>query len=261
LGGLYRTTDGGSTWNLGPSATPAFNDLISLNDSTFVGAYHFSFYKSTDYGQTFHHDTIHRSSNSPFSTISFLDKQTGYMSTADGYIYRTSDAGAHWTLISASGFFNVRSILFTDVFHGYMITNYNIYTTFNGGSSWFFEYSSNKLLNKLAADANHVFVAGDSGLVLRKSIILPVSQLPVMNHSLELIPNPAGNTVMIKPDAEIEPGTVVEVLNTLGQTVYTQEYKTEADKVLSIASFNPGLYICRLMYKGEQTGYSRFLKE
>jgi photosystem II stability/assembly factor-like uncharacterized protein len=95
VGVILATTDGGSTWQIQNAATVM----------------------------------------APLNSVSFVDKDRGWVVSNDGHVLTTIDAGASWTSSkpSPSSLFGVS---FTDSNNGWAVGNNMVLRTTNGGTSW-----------------------------------------------------------------------------------------------------------------------------
>lgn len=142
---LYRTTDGGSTWNYAGGSEMCmpliyfFNSTIgyfitrgSANDADAMK-------KTTDGGNTWTIITA-KFSNNDRKGIFFIDENTGYYGGGDGfYIYKTKDGGNTWTAhATGSNSSIIDAIWFRDKDTGFIAGWYGakIAKTTDGGETW-----------------------------------------------------------------------------------------------------------------------------
>jgi len=136
--GVYRTTDGGATWQkvlyIGPSVGIA--DLVMDRQNPqmlYAAAYQFrrqpwtysgggpedAIYKSIDQGQTWKRLSGHGLPEKPVARIGLAiaasSPSTVYatMGSTEGVLWRTDDAGDHWSLVSKDEEANVRPFYFS----------------------------------------------------------------------------------------------------------------------------------------------------
>jgi len=101
--GLYRTSDGGSSWQTVtglPNRKPIHVVAIDPNDSShlLVGVLLDGIYRSTDGGASWRHVVAGLEANSSFHDIRFspVDSTVLYASDPFSGIYRSTDSGATW---------------------------------------------------------------------------------------------------------------------------------------------------------------------
>jgi len=142
-GGLYKTTDGGNSWNMMEQiVAPSKNiqDIIVVqNDPQIIYAQTNLLYKSTDGG-------VNWSALDQFGGITSVSISIGNPSiliagTAEGKVYYTDDAGLSWVDISGNlpGVWIIDSAIggHNDFWVGTANRNNGqVYHTTNGGSTW-----------------------------------------------------------------------------------------------------------------------------
>ncbi|HBX53089.1 MAG TPA: hypothetical protein DEH02_18655 [Bacteroidales bacterium] len=142
---IYKTTNGGTSWNLQfstPSQFPetqAFRSVFFLNkDTGFVVGSDTSnkgiIYKTTNGGQNWNlnFDTL-----GIFTSINFISNEIGFAVDMN-VVYKTIDGGNNWFLLPQS-FNNVNyysKIQFLNDSTGYLGTSGRLYKTTNGGITW-----------------------------------------------------------------------------------------------------------------------------
>jgi photosystem II stability/assembly factor-like uncharacterized protein len=163
LGGVFKTIDGGATWEQQNSTAYTTageswfnfvhffdaNNGITQGDPEGAGG-EFEIYKTTDGGDTW---TRVPGANIPNPLTSEYGYNGGYdaiggtlwYTTNKGRLYKTTDMGATWTVSQAPltdfGSLAVSgNVIFSDVNNGYLLktqgTAYTAYTTSNGGTTW-----------------------------------------------------------------------------------------------------------------------------
>ena len=100
----------------------------------------------------------------------FPDVNTGYAVETIGFILKTTNAGADWTVLSIGAYTPIISICFTDVNTGY-VTSVNgiVYKTINGGIHWdtLSTGTSSSLQSVQFINTDTGYVAGDWGTILK----------------------------------------------------------------------------------------------
>ena len=99
--GLYRTTNGGTSWTIVYSTTSYFYDIQFVNNNVgwAVGGAtpNPAIIKTTDGGATWLPQTISISSQG-IRGVSFVNENIGFVAFYDGYIYKTTNGGVNWLL-------------------------------------------------------------------------------------------------------------------------------------------------------------------
>ncbi|MBL0339693.1 MAG: T9SS type A sorting domain-containing protein [Bacteroidetes bacterium] len=127
-GELYRTTDGGNSWNAIASNVP--DGLLGVDvkggDAWFCGEAGTIIY-SNDYGQTW--STQSSSLPIDFGSVSFADNTHGWMGGMAGTINSTIDGGSLWQSQPSGSSVDISGLSIPDINHGwYCNTDGEIYS-------------------------------------------------------------------------------------------------------------------------------------
>jgi gliding motility-associated-like protein len=107
---IWKTTDGGITWNKLPLPTPGvtpqitYTDMFALNENvvylTGNGFPRKVVFRTTDGGATWQDITnnILTSGGGNINAVVFHDLNNGYVLSPGGYLFKTNNGGASWTL-------------------------------------------------------------------------------------------------------------------------------------------------------------------
>lgn len=142
-GSIFRTADGGNTWNLTYGDNQKANDLNLLyfknENEGYLHDYHRNFLKTVDGGQTWSAVVA----NIPYRVKSafFINESTGFLVGQYGNIYKTTDNGASWVNYPESYFIDsgkdLNSVYFTSSTQGFAVGNNGIILkTDNNGDTW-----------------------------------------------------------------------------------------------------------------------------
>lgn len=132
--GIYKTTDGGTTWTLSQSVsngkkvyfeTPLIGYAVAGVGSTTI-------YKTTDGGATWTTSTL----ANIYSSISFIDQNTGFLGGSSNKFAKTTDGGTTWTESTISSTGDIYGVDFADASTGWISTNNLIRKTVDGGATW-----------------------------------------------------------------------------------------------------------------------------
>ena len=147
-GRIYKTTDGGKTWNLKNAANSlegSVNKLYFVDDYTgyFTKQNSTKIFKTTDGGETW---KAIPSLSDKIYTFHFINTQFGFCAGTQGVIYKTSNGGESWEWAG----FQKGKVASTDIYGIYFINNSigfatghygRIVKTTDGGKTWK-EYAS-----------------------------------------------------------------------------------------------------------------------
>jgi len=195
---LYKTTDGGVTWNL------KLTTMLSLNSVTFpsssIGyAVGDSLFKSIDGGQTWQGQN--NINPGPYYSVCFTDVNHGYAVGGNGFnsgiIIKTVDGGVNWTL------------------------SLSIANTFN--------YV--KLPN-----VNTGYACGTNGAIYKLSTSIGIDDVSAELNNLSIYPNPATDMLQVASSKFQVEG--IKIYDVLGEEVlhFAQNDKTAKVDVSGLAS-------------------------
>lgn len=156
-GTIYKTTDGGETWNFKFLSPKYLRSIEFINDSIgFCGSLDSSFYKSTDGGETWT-DIAQTITPRPHGIcgLSAPTKDVIYgcgIWSSPAFIIKSTDRGATWTSIDMSAYANsLVEIHFINADTGFVSGMSNPITkggvilyTKNGGLTWEIKYQTNR---------------------------------------------------------------------------------------------------------------------
>lgn len=166
----FKTTDMGNTWSpITPANTDGVNSLYFINDT--VGFFSYAngvIGKTTNAGLTWINKYLLVSQ--VYEEFEFTSDSVGYLvGWYGGSIHKTTDQGGTWTLIS-----NMRaySINFPSQDTGYVVGWYGvIQKTTDAGSTWELQNSGltqdRRLFDVFCTENNTCYAVGDSGVILK----------------------------------------------------------------------------------------------
>lgn len=274
---LFRTTDGGKTWNVFGNVFAQLQDnfhFVDRNNGFFLGmteGYKTTVYSTTDGGLTW--DTTGPSVNtgpdptSYTSTLTFVSKDTGFIGGKNSCVYRTVNRGKTWEKFycindgKPNG--EIRNLKFINSQEGWItITGRekNIFKTVNGGKNYYpqplpstqSDLTSPNRLHVIAP--NLLFLDGASIGFYRTfnqggSPMLSVQQqTEKVEKNAVLYPNPATRHIFLT--IESSRATIVDITGKQWwQGIFGQEG-------IDIGFLPTGLYFLKT-----EAGTTRFVKE
>lgn len=136
IGNVYRTTDGGVSWNLVQSSTEPYNDVYFQNATQgWMAADNGYVFQSGNGGQTWSAQVQLGTKN--LNCIFFGADSVGYVAGDDGVLYRTQNMGATWTAENSGTLLSINDIYFTDDMNGWIVGDGGyIAATSDGGTTW-----------------------------------------------------------------------------------------------------------------------------
>lgn len=137
-GFIYRTTNGGQTWqNVGAPATAALSAIAVVDSQTLVAAgNNGTILRSIDNGATWVTVTSPNAVN--FSDLNFVNSTTGWLVGSQGKIFKSTDGGQTW-VPQVSGLDPsawLLSVSFADANNGWAAAGSVLVHTVDGGQVW-----------------------------------------------------------------------------------------------------------------------------
>ncbi len=209
---LWITTNGGTSWikrilgfSLG-SGTSSMPAMSFVNDTTgyLAGgdgsfAYMGVIQRTSDAGQSWT-TTILPSSYTLITAIHFPNKDTGYVATRYGDIYRTINEGSTWDSIATLNLGTYTQVFFLDGATGFVISGMDIYKTTDAGISWTINYTGSAYLSSIDfADDSTGYVVGDNGTILKTINIGTVGIAEALyTEAIDVYPCPAHDKLFVQ---------------------------------------------------------------
>ena len=256
-GSVFKTTDGGATWNeVFNRGFYCFNTSFSTPDTGFVLTYHvlppnydvwYEISKTTNGGISWANHVIGNINETIVRSVFFTDLDRGYASCGNGDILETTDGGITWTKVSTVTNKYLRSVFFTNASTGFAVGDNEILKTRDGGATWGHQEMplSGNLFSVYFPNADTGYSVGDSGLIIKTTNggMLSLDEEITSSNYLKLYPNPTDDKITI--ETSLKGDDYLWILNANGvQKIEKQisEPMTEID----IRDFPKGVYLVQL---------------
>jgi photosystem II stability/assembly factor-like uncharacterized protein len=138
---IYRSTDGGQTWQLSITAVGQnhYNDIAALDAQTAVVVGSGSNFlalirRTTDGGQTWNTMPVPASANVLYA-VDFINATTGWAAGNSNTMLKTTDGGQTWTSQTVLADY-LMDVSFSDENNGWAVGYYDYLHTTNGGQTW-----------------------------------------------------------------------------------------------------------------------------
>lgn len=168
-GGIFKTTDGGSTWNqlgagqiFNSASFPDFvymwdaKDGLAVGDGNGPGTAFFEIYTTNDYGATWvrvPRENLPPTDAQPFGIVNnytvygnriwfdAYESSDGGQNLSAHYVYRSDDKGLHWSAFPVPIATPFRDMTFIDETTGFIVGKYAsgdpyLYRSTDGGETW-----------------------------------------------------------------------------------------------------------------------------
>jgi photosystem II stability/assembly factor-like uncharacterized protein len=262
-GTLLKTTNGGTIWLPLAGMTDASFFSVCFTDaqngyavgSRYTGWHSgpyivFTILKTVDGGANW---TDKFSYPGWLNSTWFTDPDTGYVAGSDGLIFKTTDAGNNWSMISGSQISNsiydeISSIFFTDTKTGYVAGKNGVLSKTNdGGTTWTSlpHLTDNYLRSVFFITGKIGFVVGDNGTILKtinggEDDTNSIDCQSEENNRIAIFPNPATTTLYITGTDQNATISIFDMAGTL------KIYQTTTNNQINISQLIPGIYFLRI---------------
>jgi photosystem II stability/assembly factor-like uncharacterized protein len=134
-GRILRTTNGGINWTQINSGTYRTLNKITMSDSStgYITGDNGTILKTTNAGASW--STLNSGTTVNLTALSFISNSTGYAAGNNGTVLRTTNGGGNWTPVPVTGSYYFYDIKFKNELDGLMAGN-KIYRTTDGGVTW-----------------------------------------------------------------------------------------------------------------------------
>ncbi len=195
-----KSSDGGKTWETVPSPSPYSLSLAEFIDAKkgFVGTFS-ALYRTEDGGQTW--DSVSLAGTGapgqpPIYKIHFRDRNTGFVLSDSGHIFRTVDGGGHWErAITPQVDYPLHTVAFATANIGYASGRFGlILKTTDAGKNWSLQEGGTRyhIFGLVFPDSGTGFAAGFSSTgsgspgILKLERNLEVSLDRIASQKLEI---------------------------------------------------------------------------
>lgn len=169
-GPLFRTTDGGNSWQVIARITEVFSAIQFLNPSTgWMAGYAGRIERTDDGGRTWKTQRVEREGE-VFNSLYFIDRERGWAAGGSGLLCRTTDGGKSWQQPATNRVEDFWVVRFASPERGWIVGEDGlILATTDGGGTWVQQKSATTkaLLGLTLLPSGGLVVVGESGTILR----------------------------------------------------------------------------------------------
>ena len=235
--GIYKTTDGGDSWNNVLQQAPHSIESIFFANNLVGWAVGWEnpIYKTVDGGDNWQ---VVANNNLRLKSILFIDSNNGWAigtrqvgTTEEGVIIKSLDGGYNWDTVYTSQDYVFNSVFFNSALKGYVV-GYSgiILSTTDGGAHWYPQFdNSNKFLADIFfINENNGWVVGDDGIILKTTTggvsffeEEEIDEVPTEFMLLQNYPNPFNPVTSIQYAVSSRQFVKLTVYDVLGNEIET----------------------------------------
>ena len=213
-GMMFRTSDGGMTWN----------PIDFINEQT-----------------------------KKVRSMSFTDAETGFVCISGEGLAKTSDGGATWQSLGKIGNIVPTYIKFFSPQNGVAAADgYFLAVTYDGGETWdtlIHAFSEAGLIRGyFFTDQDHGWLAGWHGLIEAYTSVGVGVPGPGSSHEQDpvVFPNPADKSITIASNCRLPVETIISVFNMKGEQVIQGKFHNQNPVEMDVSMLAKGIYLVNI---------------
>lgn len=172
-GTILKTTNGGLSWKASAVGTSTHNAVCILNPGlVYIGSILSTsrLMVSTDYGKTWQNATPAAITATVYA-VKFLSSTTGFLSTGNGIIFKTIDAGKTWTKKATVSSGNIQDFSFVTPTEIICVdTKGYISKSNDAGETWTPANVTNQKLYGSVSDLSASYAVGSAGTIYKSNM-------------------------------------------------------------------------------------------
>ncbi|MBN2057587.1 MAG: hypothetical protein JW782_02170 [Candidatus Saganbacteria bacterium] len=184
---VYKTTDGGSTWNscvVGLDTTADFKSVQFISaDTGWVAGENGLIYRTTNGGTNWSQQAAGLT-GSTLNDLNFIDQNNGWAVGAGGVIMATTNSGTNWTLQTSGTGSDLQAVAFYDAGNGVAAgSSGTLLSTTNAGLNWSATNETTQAINSVFfSDQYNGWAAGAAGTSLKRVTDPTISAGPASKY-------------------------------------------------------------------------------
>ena len=253
-GGLFKTTDGSTTWQ--KVSDMVFGKLNFFNANLGYGLkyeYTGQIYKTLDGGVTWNICLNVPATHIIYDVIN--DNQIFALVNRTNF-FKSTDGGTTWTQSQVPNL-NFGEIKFIDQNTGYMASESSVYKTTDGGANWNSIYGSSSFkIFRMEVGGDYLYLTGPGGRVYQYSLeLLSASEAAVNKKAnVQIYPNPATDYVHVNSKIKVNE---IRLIDISGKMLKSVKDTTQ----IGIAEYQSGMYFVEIIYGDNTKQVTKIIKK
>lgn len=265
-GQIFKTTDGGLTWNdKSISSQPFLRGMSFINENEgWLIDYYGKVIKTTTGGSSYSFQTL-EDNNITYTPISifFVNNLVGYITTNEGAIFKTIDSGDQWDVVFSFSDGEYSNIYFLDENRGWYKSHYGIYYTDNGGESWDLQMDygfGGALYEIFFLDEENGWFSGVNSIVSKYVSPVSIDEVKEQNEHITIYPNPTNDELLLSTILPVDKISRYEIYDINGRMLVSSNI-LQNTKIISIdiSKLKTGIYVIKAQVNRHYS-FSKFVK-
>ena len=252
---LVKTNDGGITWEqiaFEQNYKFTFIFLIDENKVWLVDSENHNLIRTQNGGETW--NTLKLIEDNyvfkPY-TVFFINEQIGFVTTAEGVLFKTTDGGDSWEqfYVFTGSEIQTSRVYFVNEEEGWYTNGYRVYHTLDGGETWINpqSFGFSHIKNMFFLENGQGWLCGEYGLVAGYGSWLDINKNEDKQAMLQISPNPATRFIQVSLSGSKEEIEAVSIFNMMGQEVAEfNSINAAGSYKMDISHLGSGTYILRV---------------
>ncbi len=178
-------------------------------------------------------------------SIYFLDDQTGFASTSEGVLFKTTDGGVTWQPHHDFGGGMYSQIIFTTATEGWYRSSASVYHTFDAGNTWVNQQSFPKSSRDMFfLDEQYGWIGGLNGMIANHEPGMSVDDQRSEVKAIAIYPNPAKDFVSVKIPGENTTVRKISIYNLNGQLI--RNIPPDQAENINVSDLDAGTYVIEI---------------
>ncbi len=252
---LVKTNDGGLTWQqITFEQNYKFTFMFFINENTgwLIDWDNRHLVWTTNGGEDW--DAVRLiESNYIFKphTIFFINEQIGFVTTAEGVLFKTTDGGNSWEqfYVFTGSEIQTSRVYFVNEEEGWYTNGYRVYHTLDGGETWINpqSFGFSHIKNMFFLENGQGWLCGEYGLVAGCNLSLDINEDQETKAMLHISPNPANRVIQVSLPGNKVKIEAASIFNMMGQEVARfDNINATGSYRMDISHLSSGTYILKV---------------